>query len=315
MKPYKFYDCSNNDISNKTHDPNSLGPVENDIMKDLNQYSILFGFKRTYDYKNADVIITNTIYPDEILEWSEKNSIPKIKRMDGIYWQNNLLYKNEPLNKAALESDEVIFISEYSKNTLKELYDLEPNNTVILNNVDDTIFFPRKKQNFRLVTSCSNWERESKRLDILIKLSKNISDEIHIIGKCDVDLPKNIIKHGYTNNQQIMSSIISESNFFISLFYRDAGSKVTCQAIKCRIPVLYVTSGGLSELVRGNGISITDDTSMDFRNDIPLLDINEILDKYYELKYTYQDIINNFKEREAYYYTLDDYFNVMKKYL
>lgn len=315
MKPCKFFDCSINNISNKTHNKESLGPIENDIMRDLNQYSNLFGFRRTFNYKEADVFITNTIYPHEILEWSEKQSIPKIKRMDGIYWQNNLIHKNTSLNEAALQSDEVIFISEYSKNTLNKLYGIELNNTVILNNVDDTVYYPRKKYEFRLVTSCSNWEREGKRLNELIELAKNIPDKIHIIGKCDVELPKNMIKHGYIDNPQKMSKIISESHIFISLFFRDAGSKVTCQAIKCRVPVLYVSSGGLTELIRGNGISITDDTSMDFRNTVPPLNIEEVIDKYYELKYTYNDIMYNFKEREAYYYTIDEYFNIMKKYV
>jgi len=315
MKPYKYFDCSNNSISNQNHNKNSLGPIENDIMKDLNQYSNLFGFKRTYNYEDADVIITNTIYPDEILEWSEKHSIPKVKRMDGIYWQNNLIYKNEPLNKSALESDHVIFISNYSRDALKELYGLEPNSTVVLNNADDTVFYPREKSDFRIVSSCSNWEREGKRLDELIELSNNIDDEIHLIGKCDIDLPKNMIKHGYIDSQLKISTIISESHIFISLFYRDAGSKVTCQAVKCHVPVLYVTSGGLNELVRGNGVSLTDDVSMTFRNDVPTLNIEEMLKKYKELKYSYNNIINNFKEREPYYHTIESYFNVMKRYL
>jgi len=315
MKPYKYFDCSNNTISNETHNIDSLGPIENDIMKDLNQYSFLFGFKRTYDYKEADIFITNTIFPDEILEWSEQHSIPKIKRMDGIYWQDNLIHKNTLLNKSALESDEVIFISEYSKNTLKELYNLEPNSTLVLNNADDTIFYPREKSNFRLITSCSNWEREGKRLEYLIELAEHIKDEIHIIGKCVRDLPKNMTKHGYIDSQKEMSKIIGESSIFISLFFRDAGSKVTCQAVKCGLPVLYTTSGGLSELVRGNGISVTDNVNMDFRNDIPPLDINEILQKYNDLKHEYEYMVKNYKQREPYYRTMERYFNVMKKYL
>jgi len=316
MKPYKFYDCSINSVSNKTHNKDSLGPVQNDIMKDLNQYSNLFGFRRTYNHEEADIFITNTTYPYKILDWSKKHSIPKIKRMDGIYWQNNLIHKNQKLNDAALMSDHVIFISEYSKKTLKTLYGISLyNSSVILNNADDTVFFPREKPDFRLVSSCSNWEREGKRLEYLIELANNIDDEIHLIGKCDIDLPDNMVKHGYIDSQQKMSTIIDESHIFISLFYRDAGSKVTCQAVKCHVPVLYVTSGGLNELVRGNGVSITDDTSMTFRNDIPTLNIEEMLKNYKELKYSYNDIINKYKKREPYYRTMENYFNIMKNYI
>jgi len=315
MSIIKYFDCSINSHSNRNHSDVSLGPVENDIMKDLNQYSILFGFARTYNYEDADIIITNTIYPDEILEWSEKHSIPKIKRMDGIYWQDDLVYKNDKLNKAALESDHIIFISKYSQDALKELYGYELNSSVILNNADDTIFFPREKPDFRLVSSCSNWGRDGKRLGYLIELAKNIEEEIHLIGNCDIDLPGNMIKHGYIEDQYQMSKIIGESHLFISLFYRDAGSKVTCQAIKCGLPVLYVTSGGLNELVWGNGVSINDDVTIGFKNTIPNLNIDEILEKYKELKVSYKDIMKNFKQREPYYRTLENYFNVMKQYL
>jgi len=315
MSIIKYYDCSINSHSNRNHSDVSLGPVENDIMKDLNQYSILFGFRRTYNYEEADVIITNTIYPEEILEWSKKHSIPKIKRMDGIYWQDDLLHKNDKLNKAALESDHVIFISKYSQDALNELYGFELNSSVILNNADDTIFFQREKQDFRIVSSCSNWERDGKRLGYLIELAKNIKEEIHLIGKCDIDLPGNMIKHGYIEDQKQMSTIIGESHLFISLFYRDAGSKVTCQAIKCGLPVLYVTSGGLNELVRGNGVSVNDDTSISFRNNVPSLDMDEILEKYNELKDSYDYRIKKFREREPYYRILENYFNVMENYL
>ena len=315
MNPYKYFDCSINTASNKEHNTISLGPIENDIMKDLNQYSILFSFTRTYNYEEADIIITNTSYPNEILEWSEKHSIPKIKRMDGIYWQNDLIYKNGILNDAALQSDHVIFISEYSKDTLKELYGIELNSSVILNNVDDTVFFPREKEEFRLVSSCTNWERDGKRIYELIKLAENIDEEIHLIGKCDIDLPKNMIKHGYINDQQEMSRIISRSSVFISLFFRDAGSKVTCQAIKCGLPVLYTTSGGLKELIGGNGVFVSDEVCMDFRNSSPSLNITDVVSKYKELKENYTFYIKNFKEREPYYRTIENYFNIMKNYL
>jgi len=315
MKPYKYFDCSINITSNREHNTNSLGPIENDIMKDLSLYSFLFGFTRTYDYKESDVFITNTTYPQEILEWSENHSIPKIKRMDGIFWQNDILTKNELLNEAALQSDHIIFISDYSKDTLKDLYGYELNSTVILNNVDDTIFYPRDKEGFSLVSSCSNWNRDGKRIYELIKLADNIDEEIHLIGQCDKKLPQNIIKHGYISSQKQMSDIISRSSIFLSLFFRDAGSKVTCQAIKCGLPVLYTTSGGLNELVRGNGVPVIDDDRMDFRNSSPPLNTDDVISKYKELKEKYNFLMKNFKQREPYYYTIENYFKVMKNYL
>lgn len=321
MKQYNYFDCSINKQSNHAHSPTSMGPVENDIMKDLYRYSKFHGFKRVYDYKEADIVITNTIYPDEILKWCEENNIPKVKRMDGIFWQNDLLDKNIELNNSALVSDHVIFISEYSRKTLKDLYGYDEkdiNGSVILNNADESIFYnkkPNTKDDFSFVTSCSNWERGGKRLEDIIKLAESIDEKINLIGRCDKTLPDNIIKHGYMDDQYEMSHVMNNSNAFISLFYRDAGSKVTCQAVNCGLPVLYVSSGGLKELVGSNGVMIEDNSTMSFADDTPELDFGKIIDGYNELKDSYVSIVNNFKYRESYQDTIKAYFDVMKLYL
>lgn len=318
MKIKKYYDCSINDYSNDNHNKDSYGPMENDIMRDLTKYAHLYNFERIYDYKKADIIITNTVYPDKILKWSNKKNIPLVKRMDGIYWQNNLKYKNIALNIAATQSNEVIFISNYSKLSLKFLYDIEiQKSSVILNDVDDNIFFKRKNNNdnFTLVTSATNWNRESKRLNDLIQLSKYMkNDIINLIGHCDIDLPKNIIKHGYINDDEKMSDIIGNSDAFISLFFRDSGSKVTCQSIKCELPVLHVSSGGLMEIVKSNGIIINDHTKIDFLDNIPLLDFDDMICAYEDLKYYYNDIIDVYEKRSPYQDTISKYFSVLKNY-
>lgn len=318
MKIKKYFDCSINEYSNKNHNKDSYGPVENDIMRDLTKYAHLYSFERIYDYKKADIIITNTIYPDKILKWSDKKNIPLIKRMDGIYWQNNLKYKNIALNTAALQSNEVIFISDYSKSSLKFLYNIDlKNSSVILNDVDDNIFYKRNNNNdkFTWVTSATNWNRESKRLNDLIELSKYAkNDIINLIGHCDIDLPNNIIKHGYIDNDEKMSDIIGNSNAFISLFFRDSGSKVTCQSIKCELPVLHVSSGGLMEIVKSNGIIINDHTKIDFLDNIPLLDFDDMICAYEDLKYYYNDIIDVYEKRSPYQDTISKYFSVFKNY-
>lgn len=319
MKIKKYFDCSVNDYSNRNHNKESYGPIENDIMRDLTKYSHLYNFKRVYDYTKADVIVTNTMYPDDILEWSDRKNIPLIKRMDGIYWQNDLKHKNSRLNLAALQSNEVIFISNYSKLSLLNLYNIEPiKSTVILNDVDDIVFYKRniKNDRFTWVTSATNWNREIKRLNVIKELSRFIkNDVIKLIGHCDEDLPDNIIKCGYIDNDEKMSEIIGSSDAFISLFFRDSGSKVTCQAVQCGLPILHTSSGGLMEIVKTNGIVVNDYNEIDFLDKTPKLDMDDVICGYNDLKDYYNDILDIYEKRAPYQDTLSKYFEIMKKYI
>lgn len=319
MKKIKYFDCSINEISNLNHNIQSYGTFENDIMRDLGKYANNFGFERIYDYKCASIIITNTLFPKDVLIFAKNNNIPLIKRMDGIYWQKNLLYKNKYHNEAALSSNYVIFISEYSKNTHKTLYNLDINGEVILNNVDDTIFYPnsnkKQKHTLKLVTSCTNWNRDGKRFNELIEFSKNIEENIYLIGKCDSIVPKNIIKCGYIEDQNTMANIIRNCDIFLSFFFRDAGSKVTCQAIQCKLPILYSKTGGLPEIIKDYGVSIPDYSNIDFLNETPPLNINNILESYDLLKTNYFNIRQKYTQRESYQSTLGNYFKVMRRFI
>ena len=318
----KYFDCSVNDYSNRVHNTNSYGPLENDIMRDLGKYAGQYQFERIYDYKKAQIIITNTVYPNNILKWAKSNKVPLVKRMDGIYWKNELKHKNDALNLAANQSDLVIFISDYSRDTLKKLYSdiIVKRSVVVLNNVDDTIYYKRnnKNENFTMVSSCTNWLRDGKRLDTIIELSKRIdkNDVIKLIGHCDVELPNNIIKCGYIDNEQEMSNIIGTSDAFLSLFFRDSGSKVTCQAVHCQLPILHVSSGGLMELVKySNGIIIDDYYTIDFLDKTPELDLDNVIGGYRDLKTYHKDIIENYEKRYSYQETISKYFRLMMDFI
>lgn len=303
----KYYDCSINESSNRLHKRSNMGPKENDIMRDLSIYASNFGFKRVYNYEESNIIITNTIYPDDILNWSIENNIPKVKRMDGIYWKNDMKYKNDQLNLAAQQSDMVIFISEYSKRALQILYNYTPNNNcVILNDVDESIFYPINKcrEKFTSISSCTNWNRSEKRLESIINLAvKNPHDDFLLIGLCEQETPSNIQKIGYIDEQSKMSEIISSVDVFIAPFYRDAAPKVVSQAIKCGVPVLYSSSGGINELVGENGIKVLDNESISFDDVVPDLDMSHGYTQIKNLK------ISNINV-DIYLETIEKYFNV-----
>jgi glycosyltransferase involved in cell wall biosynthesis len=306
----RIFDCSINTTSNKLHNKLSLGSIENDIMKDLRKYSNLFNVEFVDDYKLSDIIITNTSYPDDILEHSIKHNIPKIKRMDGIFNINAIKDRNISLNNAASQSDKVIFISEYSKDVYYKLYGYKlKRECVVLNNVDNIIFKPLNfnKDKFILCSSATNWNRKDKRLKSIINLANRINDKIILIGRCDDKLPSNIQSLGYIEDYNRINTILNAGSLFLSPFFRCAGSKVTIQAIHAGLPVLYSSSGGIKEMVN-SGESVRDYTEIDFLDNIPDIDDDDLYNKYIIIKNNYKSY-TNFVKKEDYKDTIKKYFD------
>ena len=167
--------------------------------------------------------------------------------------------------------------------------------------------------------SASNWNREEKRFDSILDFSKIIGDDkIFLIGKCDMDVPHNIIKKGYIDSDNGKADILNSCDAFVNFSYRDAGSKVVCQALQCGLPVLYADSGGVPELVNqyGVGESIYD---VKYHNGKTApLSIDDI--KYSYLKFRHQlhqfrdYLIDNTKCDTEYQQTMKDYFENIRKY-
>lgn len=280
-----IYDCSN---SPESHHGVDYGPKENDVIKGLKEYSRLFGCKFVSKPSMANIIITNDIFPEEI----KKLDAPKIKRMDGIYWENLTKHKNIQLNESAEIADHVIFISEYSKIALRTLYPdvVIKDSSVILNTADNKIFknnarwsHPSEHIIKRFIASCTNWNRKEKRFDSLMELAKMIPETLYLVGECEMEVPANVIKLGYISDYEQMSKILQESDAYINLSYRDAAPKLVCQAVACGLPILYADSGGLSEIVK-YGFSIKDEKEIFFADDVAQLNTNDILQSYNELK-------------------------------
>ena len=292
MATIKIYDCSNSE-ERPNHRPNSLCPMVNDICGDLRDYvekERSDRFEYVIDPLEADVIFTNDIYPQSLIDLKK----PKVKRMDGIFWQRSLLYRNSPYASSAMISDKVIFISRYSQQSAAKLYGKDwsvmNKSKVILNDAPEWIFYPdskipknfypshRAEYNLVFATCVSNWKREEKRFDDLLKFIKILGDQelcnfrLNIIGECDYELfPDFVTCHGYIEDREKIAEILRQSDAFFNVSYRDAAPKTICQAVRCGLPVLYANSGGVGEIVNGCGVPITDDLC-DYRMDFCIQD-------------------------------------------
>lgn len=268
--PTKIYDCSNSPFR-PPHRQESLGPTQNDIMASLKKYCADYDCVFVEDPNEADAIITNDVFPPDILALNK----PMIKRMDGVFWDEGGK-RNELLNIAAQQADYVIFISGYSAASYYKMYgqDLKYTN-VVLNEVDGNVFYPEglRSKRFMWAASASNWARHEKRFPELIKFAKLVEplgQGINLIGKCDMDVPKNVIKHGYLSEDEIRN-VLNKSAAFVNLSYRDAAPKAMCQAISCHLPVLYANSGGAHELCPF-GIQIKEKDPISYKGTDPVFE-------------------------------------------
>jgi hypothetical protein len=266
-------------------------------MADLEKYSNLFGFEYVDAWWEADVIITNTTFPHAIW-YSDK---PKVKRMDGVYWRHPEVSRNVVLNQAAEKADLVIFISEYSQRAFHSLY---PNqyslkkSVVIRNNVDDGIFYGKRKDysrgcKFVWAASCSNWERTEKRLRDIIKFAEFIkivdNEPLILIGEINTrGLPSNVRTVGYIDDYWLLNAVLNQADGFVNFSFRDAGCKCVSQAVNVGLPVLYANSGGVPELVRNFGVPINDfdlGGRPNFLDYTPNLIFEDIIKSYFRYKH------------------------------
>jgi glycosyltransferase involved in cell wall biosynthesis len=304
----KIFDCSNS-IERPEHRGYG-GPFTNDIIRYLKENAYRFNCSFVNDIKKADVLLTNDVFPKEFV----KLSLPKIKRMDGIYFQNEYKNRNLSLNDSAKIADHVIFISEFSKNSLYKLYGEIKNHTVILNQCDPMIFFPiKKKRELKtFIAAATHWDREEKRLDALLEFSKMDNNLIYLIGTCGKKLPNNVKSLGYISNPVDIAITFQNVDAMVCFSYKDACPKTVVQGVACGLPVLYADSGGLPEIV-SVGVGIKDNKEICFENRQPSLDREEIYKSYLEFKNNYKwlserVVDNNFN------LMLEKYFKIVKSF-
>ncbi|MCK9542100.1 MAG: glycosyltransferase [Novosphingobium sp.] len=307
----KIYDCSNT-IERPTHRKISYCPVENTIVSDLKKYASDFNALWVSDINKADVLFTNDVFPSNVL----LSTIRKVKRMDGIFQLNSLKERNEKLNYSAQIADDVIFVSEFSKQSYIKLYgDNLKNTNVVLNTVDEKVFFNTGLETDDLIfsASCSNWERPEKRFSSLMDLAEYMPNIVHLIGNCPFKVPKNVIKWGYIRDDQKINEILNMSNAFINVSYKDACPKTVSQAVACGLPVLYANSGGVPEQVK-YGMDFYEKGLIGFEDNIPKLEFDRIsiayimfIQHFKRLRYC------ALKNKITHLDTLSKYYDILKK--
>jgi len=295
----KIFDCSNS--QDRPLHRGGGGPIVNDVMWYLHENCSRYGCTFVPKGSEADVIITNDIFPQHVLELGK----PLVKRMDGVFWHSSLISRNVPLNYAASVADEVIFISDYSKDSYFKLYgDSLKSYCVVRHWVNPHVFHldpiafkekMNKKREFVFAASATDWERPEKRYSDLLLFANTFPVQFLLIGKADFATPNNIVKVGYLLKPETIATILNKADGFLNLTYRDPATKTIPQAICCGLPVLYADSGGVSEMVGQYGVSIPEENDIDFSTSIPHLTKIQLRNGFEEFTGKYQIILDQLK--------------------
>ena len=291
----KIFDCSNSE--ERPMNRNFGGPIQNEFVSLLHKHCNNYFAKFVDDVNECDIIFTNDIYPEYILEIDK----PKVKRMDGIFWQSDLKERNEKYNKAAEQSDLVIFISEYSRNSYYKLYGNHLKKDIVVTHWVEKYsdYFNEKSFNGIFFSMATDWSRKEKRLSEVIKFAEMFPEDlIMLIGKCEELVPKNVIRMGYLEtNSEYFKRIITVPTAFLNLTCKDAATKTVCLSINYGIPVLYANSGGVGELVGNCGQSIKELDNIEFLDYIPNLDEQDIRNGYEKFIDNYDTFEHNILEK------------------
>jgi glycosyltransferase involved in cell wall biosynthesis len=298
-----IFDCSNS--SSRPKHRGGGGPIVNDVMSYLHLYSTNYNCNFVQDVYLADVVITNDVFPDYILNLNK----PLVKRMCGPFWQREHQERNILLNNAAMQADHVIFITEYSKQQYLHCYGNNLKSfSVVRHWVDPKIFKPLNlEKKFDFAACATNWLRLEKRLDNLINFIKASNTSLLLIGESDINI-SNITTTGYLSNPLDICYSLNSAKAFINLSYRDAATKTVPQAVSCGLPILFADSGGVKEMVKGHGFPIKDSNCLDIEDFVPELKVEKILDVYYRMD-------NNFVKADSkleFDNMLLGYFDVLK---
>jgi glycosyltransferase involved in cell wall biosynthesis len=296
----KIFDCSNS-IARPAH-RNGGGPKQNDIMRYLQENAHQYDCSFVDSAGAADIIITNDVYPEEVIKLDR----PKVKRMCSPFWRSSLQYRNISLNRAAEQSNKVLFISDYSRDSYKEIFGINFAHTVVKHWVDTNVFYPRRSSGScdgSVISSATDWNREEKRIGEVIKLAESCPDiQFKLIGKCEIALPANVKSLGYISSPDAMAEELSKSRLFINLTYRDAATKTVPQALSCGVPVFYSSSGGVGEFV-SDGVKVIEIELLGIEDNVPGIgrDISGEFRKVYNnppkvrcLKHKFKEMLNNY---------------------
>lgn len=180
-------------------------------------------------------------------------------RRDGVDWLQR------DVNRLA---DLTVYQSQYAFNATYERYRLTSMRGPVLRNPVDTAHFspegprcdwPSDVTRVISVGWSPNPLKGNWRIPILARANPNV--EFVVVGRhTEIDDLPNVRKIDFLEHEHLPQALRS-ADAYLSLIQNDACPNVIIEALGCGLPVMYVSSGGVPELVRGAGVAFENDAA------------------------------------------------------
>jgi glycosyltransferase involved in cell wall biosynthesis len=294
----KIYHCSNKKEGS-------------DIIASLIENSRIFRHRFVIKASLSDVIITVDGFTDEIKELK----IPKIKIMDSMVCQDDLSMNNQDQLDAIELADYVIFTSKSIKEHLLKLYpNIKIKKSTIIRRITDSKIFKTIERTIPdieyLIAVADDWSQPEARLQTLLDFMSIIPQKLYLVGKCNEDVPENIIKIKNFDNISL-NKLLSESHVMIDISYKNFSSKYVSMAIAAGLPVIYTNSGCLEEVVQF-GSSMEDDKEIKFYTQIPEIDKMMVMNSFNDVRTNFKTLYKQDKKNILLMVT--NYYNILSEF-
>ncbi len=228
---------------------------------------------------------------------TKANNVPRIQRLDGIYYNTRFNYnqQNANIKRTYEESQGVIYQSEYGKKLITKFFGEHNNGIVIYNGADvkaiEASAAMKNDVEGRHIWSCAASWRPHKRLGENIRYfleHKGEKDILIVAGETPKLVEDKSIYYMGNLTQTQLYSLYKGSSYFLHLGWLDCCPNVVVDARACGSKIICTTSGGTQE-VAGPEAIVIEEEEWNFEPldlyDPPKLNFQKKLDNLYNVGY------------------------------
>jgi glycosyltransferase involved in cell wall biosynthesis len=232
--------------------------------------------------------------------------VPRIQRLDGIYYNTRFNYnqQNANIKRTYDESNGVIYQSEYGKKLITKFFGEHPKSAVIHNGANMEAIqaaIPMKNDvEGRNIWSCAASWRPHKRLGENIRYfleHKGEKDILIVAGETPKIIDDKSVYYMGNLTQNQLYSLYKGSTYFLHLGWLDCCPNVVVDARACGSKVICTTSGGSAEVAGPDAIIIEEEdwdfTPLDLY-DPPKLNFEKKLDNTHNVGYNMEMVAKEY---------------------